>query len=85
MSQNLRMGLPAFIIGCFSNSGPYHKEDGSCFWKKDRMGVDASPCACERASDAKAVSNARSRHLLTTIAPAMCDGLVAVWLIGKKC
>ncbi|MEP6834684.1 MAG: DKNYY domain-containing protein [Gemmatimonas sp.] len=36
-----RMGLLSFVLGCFSGTGPYNKKDGSWFWKKDRMGVDA--------------------------------------------
>jgi len=38
----LRMGLLSFVLGCFSSSGPYHKKDGSWFWKNDRMSVNAS-------------------------------------------
>ena len=37
-----RMGLLSFILACFSSTGPYHKKDGSWYWKDDRMNIKDS-------------------------------------------
>ena len=84
-SHIARMGLLSFLFGCGSSTGPYHKKDGSWFWKDDQMSVGADK-VLTRLSDEFATVNSSAFYRGDVIPGSDATTFVVIseWLAKDK-